>query len=176
MKAGQVMLRDASPADMPAIAGIYAHHVIHGCASFELDAPGVEEIARRHTVVTSLGLPWIVAEEHGIVIGYAYAARYRERPAYRHTVEDSIYLDHRATGRGIGTLLLTKLIDQTSRSGARQMIAVIGDSANAGSIRLHERCGFTHTGTLKAVGWKFGRWVDSVLMQRVLGEGHHAPP
>ena len=161
---------------MPAIAGIYAHHVDHGCASFEIEPPGVDEITRRHAVVTSLGLPWIVAEEHDIVLGYAYAARYRERPAYRHTVEDSIYLDHRAMSRGIGTRLLAELIVKASRSGARQMIAVIGDSANAGSIRLHERCGFTHTGTLKAVGWKFGRWVDSVLMQRGLGDADETAP
>lgn len=176
MSSGTLNIRDATGADMPAIAQIYAHHVLHGLATFELVPPDAEEIARRHAAITALGMPWIVAESDGSVRGYAYASRYRERPAYRHTLEDSIYLDAAFTHRGLGTALLEALVAASAKAGARQMIAVIGDSGNAASIRLHARCGFTHAGTLQAVGWKFGRWVDSVIMQRPLGAGDATSP
>ena len=176
MATGTLLIRDAAPADMPVIARIYSHHVLHGLATFELVPPDAEELSRRHAAITALGLPWIVAESEGQVRGYAYAARYRERPAYRHTLEDSIYLDADFTHRGLGTSLLEALIVAAAKTGARQMIAVIGDSGNAPSIRLHARCGFTHAGTLRSVGWKFGRWVDSVIMQRALGAGDATSP
>jgi L-amino acid N-acyltransferase YncA len=170
------LLRPAGEGDLPAIARIYGHFVLHGLASFELEPPGEQEMLRRYRSVLELGLPYLVAELAGEVAGYAYASSYRPRPAYRYTVENSIYIDHAQAGRGLGGALLEALIAECEARGCRQMIAVIGDSANLPSIRLHEKFGFARTGLLPAVGWKFGRWVDSVLMQRVLGAGDATAP
>jgi L-amino acid N-acyltransferase YncA len=172
----RVKLRSARTADIEAITAIYARHVRHGLASFEIDPPGADEMARRHASVSTLGFPYLVAEVDGLVAGYAYAAPYRTRPAYRYTVEDSVYIHHEYAGRGIGSALLPALIAACEAAGCRQMVAVIGDSANHASIRLHEKFGFARAGLLAAAGWKFERWVDSVLMQRALGAGDAAPP
>ena len=172
----RVAIRAATGEDMPAVAALYAHHVLTGLATFEEVPPDAAEMARRHAALTGGGLPWLVAEEGGRLLGYAYAGPYRARAAYRFSVEDSIYLDPAATRRGIGRALLERLIERSAACGARQMVAVIGDSANAGSIGLHASLGFARVGTLAAVGFKFGRWVDSVLMQRALGEGSATIP
>jgi L-amino acid N-acyltransferase YncA len=171
-----VTVRDAAEGDVPAIHGIYAHHVEHGSGSFELAPPDVDEMARRRAEIVDRGMPYLVAVEDGRVLGFAYASPYRPRAAYRHTVEDSVYVAPDAIGRGVGTALLAALIDTCTRLGFRQMVAVIGDSANLGSIRLHEKAGFAHAGTLRSVGHKFGRWVDSVTMQRALGPGDSVQP
>ena len=163
------LVRPAAAADIPAITAIYRHHVLTGLASFETEPPDAIEVARRHAAVLELGLPWLVAVINGVVAGYAYAGVYRARPAYRYTVEDSVYVSKNYTGKGVGGALLPALIDGCERAGRRQIIAVIGDSANHASIRLHEKFGFTHIGILPAVGYKFDRWVDSVLMQRAVG-------
>ena len=169
-------VRAAGQGDIPAIARIYGYHVTHGLASFELDPPDEQEILRRYRGVLELGLPYLVAELDGAIAGYAYASPYRTRPAYRFTVENSIYIDHRHAGQRLGGTLLAALIAECEARGCRQMIAVIGDSANLASIRLHEKFGFVRTGLLPSVGWKFGRWVDSVLMQRPLGGGDTTGP
>ena len=169
--AADTTLRDATPDDVAAITAIYAHHVRTGTGSFELDPPDQAETARRMQEVRSRGLPWIVAVRGGGVAGYAYAAPFRLRPAYRFTLEDSVYVREGEAGRGIGSLLLAGLVARCEAGGYRQMVAVIGDSANAASIALHARHGFRHAGLLAASGWKFGRWVDTVLMQRELGPG-----
>ncbi len=145
--------------------------MLHGTGTFELEAPDEAEMARRHADVTGKGLPWLVAEQDGQVLGYAYANHFRPRRAYRFCLEDSIYLAPEATGRGLGRLLLAELVARCEALGARQMLAVIGDAANAGSIGVHRALGFEHTGVLKAAGWKFDRWLDVVLMQRTLGTG-----
>lgn len=169
-------VRTASATDISAITAIYRHHVLHGLASFEIDPPDADEMTRRFSAVRELGLPYLVAETSGIVAGYAYAAVYRARPAYRYTVENSVYVHPDFSGKGIGSALLAQLIQGCEHAGKRQMIAVIGDSQNTPSIRLHEKFGFRHVGVLPAVGFKFGRWVDSVLMQRGLGDSNlHAP-
>jgi phosphinothricin acetyltransferase len=165
------LLRPATTADLPAITAIYAHHVQTGLASFETDAPTLAEMTQRHATITGAGYPYLVAELDGAVLGYAYANAYRARPAYRFTVEDSIYVAPHAVGLGVGRALLTRLIVDCEQRGDRQMLAVIGDSANAASIALHRACGFTQKAVLDAVGFKFGRWVDSVIMQRTLGPG-----
>ena len=172
----EIRIRDSEERDLDAITAIYAHHVLHGLASFELEAPDAAEMARRRAQVLALGLPYLVAEREGRIAGYAYAAPYRARPAYRYTLEDSIYIDREFVGRGAGRMLLDALIEACARAGFRQMIAVIGDSANSASIALHAACGFRRSGVFTDVGYKFGRWVDSVLMQRELGEGGSAPP
>jgi phosphinothricin acetyltransferase len=161
---------------LPAIQAIYAHHVLHGLASFEEAPPDVEEMRRRYADVRERGLPYLAAAEAGQVLGYGYCAPYRARSAYRYALEDSIYLRHDALGRGIGSLLLGELLGRCEALGYRQVIAVIGDSANAPSIALHARHGFLRVGTLRSSGYKFGRWVDSVLMQRPLGRGDGTPP
>jgi phosphinothricin acetyltransferase len=171
-----ILVRPSADADVPDIARIYGHHVLHGLASFEEVAPAVEEMARRRADILSKGFPYLVAEEAGQVVGYAYCSAYRPRSGYRFSVEDSIYVAPGRGGAGIGSLLLPRLVDAATALGARQMIAVIGDSANHGSIRLHARFGFRHAGTLEAIGFKLGRWVDSVLMQRALGEGASTLP
>jgi len=165
------VIRDAVAADLPSIATIFAHHVLHGLASFEEVPPDAAEIARRHAEYVDKGLPYLVAIVDGAVGGYAYAGLYRPRSAYRFTCEDSIYVRDDLAGRGIGRALLGMLIDRCAAMGFRQMVAVIGDSANAGSIGLHTAMGFRHAGLLEAIGFKHGRWVDSVLMQRPLGHG-----
>ena len=169
-------IRAARPADVPRIVEIYRPQVLSGAATFELEPPGAGEMARRLADVVSRGMPFLVAECDGVVAGYAYANSYRARPAYRYTVEDSIYVDDAYARRGIGRSLLEALVSECAARGYRQMIAVIGDSANAGSIALHRLCGFATVGTLPAVGWKLGRWVDSVLMQRPLAAGAGTTP
>ena len=164
-------VRDACEADLAAVSAIYAHYVATSPATFEETAPGHDEIVRRWRAIRDLDLPYLVVELSGDVRGYAYAAPYRARSAYRHTVEDSIYVDPEWQRHGIGGALLGGLIERCEALGYRQMIAVIGDTGNGPSIGLHKRCGFDHAGTLKAVGYKFDRWVDSVLMQRALGGG-----
>ncbi len=169
-------VRTASAADIDSVQVIYAHHVLHGLASFEIDPPTAAEMRSRFAAITGAGYPYLVATEGDAVLGYAYASAYRTRPAYRYTVEDSVYVAECAARRGIGRQLLTALIAECERRGYRQMLAVIGDSANAASIELHRGCGFTMNGTLKSVGFKFGRWVDSVIMQRALGDGDRSTP
>jgi L-amino acid N-acyltransferase YncA len=169
-------VRDATEADMAAVQRIYAHHVLHGLATFEEVTPTIEELAARRLSVIQLGLPYLTAESEGQVVGYAYATAYRPRPAYRYTIEDSVYVAHGLGGRGIGSALLRSLITRCETGPWRQLLAVIGDRGNAASIALHERMGFRLTGTFNAVGFKFGRWVDTVLMQRALGRGATAPP
>ena len=163
------MIRPSTEADLEAIAPIYRHYVESTTSTFELDAPGLPEIAARRTAVLNLHLPHLVCEsDTGEVIGYAYASPYRPRPAYRFTIEDSIYLDPAHTGRGHGKALLSAVIEHCRPGPWRQMIAIIGDSTNAGSIALHASLGFRNVGTLTAVGRKFDRWIDTVIMQREL--------
>lgn len=172
-----VLIRPSTAADLPAITAVYGWNVDHGTGTFETEAPDLAEMTRRRDDVLAKGLPWLVAETAGIVRGYAYANHFRPRRAYRFCLEDSIYLAPEATGQGLGRLLLAELIAQCEARGARQMLAVIGDSANAGSIGVHRALGFEHTGLLKSSGWKFDRWLDVVLMQRRLGPGAgEAPP
>ncbi len=169
-------VRPATPADIPAITRIYAHAVRHGTASFELEPPDEAEMSRRQRALLDGGYPYLVAEIGGAVMGYAYAGPYRTRPAYRYTVENSIYIAPDAQRRGIGRVLLDALIAECEMRGYRLMIAVIGDSAQVPSIELHRAAGFKMVGALEAVGYKFDRWLDSVLMQRPLGKGSSAPP
>ena len=160
-----VIVRDSSDADVEAIAAIYAGHVLQGTGSFELAPPTASEIAARREEIVKRGLPWLVAEIDGEVVGYAYAGPFRAREAYRFTLEDSIYVRPEASGKGVGRLLLMRLIDRCRTGGYKRLIAMIGDSNNIASIRLHERCGFEHSGKLKDVGVKFDRFLDVVLMQ-----------
>jgi phosphinothricin acetyltransferase len=169
-------LRFAHAGDLAAIADIYSHHVRHGLASFELDPPPLDEMRARFDAIARAGYPYLVAHDGERVLGYAYANHYRTRPAYRYSVEDSIYVAPDATGRGIGRQLLVRLIAECEARGYRQMLAVIGDSANAPSIELHRACGFAQVGVLPSIGFKFGRWIDSVLMQRPLGAGDRTRP
>jgi phosphinothricin acetyltransferase len=171
-----ITIRPASSGDLAALREIYAGHVLNGAASFEEVPPDLAEFERRWRSITEFGLPYLVAGEGERLLGYAYAGPYRPRSAYRFSVEDSVYLDPAVTGRGIGRLLLSAIIDGATAAGKRQMLAVIGDSANRASIALHFRLGFTEVGTFRAVGFKFGRWVDTVLMQRALGDGDTALP
>jgi phosphinothricin acetyltransferase len=165
------LIRDSRDADIAAVRAIYGHHVLHGAASFEETPPAADELARRRADVLDRGLPYLVSEIDDEVLGYAYASPYRARSAYRFSIENSVYVDHRRHRGGIGHALLAALIDRCEPGPSRQMIAVIGDSANVASIVLHERQGFRMVGTLRSVGFKFGRWVDTVLMQRELGAG-----
>jgi phosphinothricin acetyltransferase len=171
-----VALRPATSGDLATLREIYAGHVLHGAASFEEVPPDLAEFEKRWRSITELGLPYLVATEGERLLGYAYAGPYRPRSAYRFSVEDSVYLDPAVTGRGIGKLLLGAIIEAATAAGKRQMLAVIGDSANQASIALHARLGFTEVGTLRSVGFKFGRWVDTVLMQRALGQGGTSLP
>jgi phosphinothricin acetyltransferase len=171
-----VAIRDAEPADAPALRAIYAHHVLTGLASFEETPPDAAEMERRLKAIVGAGYPYRVAVVGGAVKGYAYASAYRTRPAYRYTVENSVYVAADAQRLGIGRRLLADLIERCQRLGFRQMVAVIGDSANAASISLHADLGFRRVGTIGSCGFKFGRWVDSVIMQRALGAGDRAPP
>ena len=171
-----ILVRPSVDADIPALTAIYAHAVIHGTASFELEPPSEAEMARRRAALLADGYPYLVAEAGGGVAGYAYAGAYRTRPAYRSTVEDSVYVAPALQGAGTGRALLGALIQACEVRGFRQMVAVIGDSASEGSRRLHEALGFRLVGTLQAVGYKHGRWLDSVLMQRALGTGATSPP
>jgi L-amino acid N-acyltransferase YncA len=169
-------IRAASAADLPAITEIYEHAVRYGTATFELIPPDLTEMTRRFGALIDGGFPYLVAALEGRVIGYAYAGAYRPRPAYRFTVENSVYLQPAIHRRGIGLQLLQRLIAESEQRGYRQMIAVIGDSANAGSIGVHARCGFQMIGTHPDVGFKFGRWLDTVMMQRALGDGGNTLP
>lgn len=170
------MLRDVTEADIAQIQAIYSHHVLHGAASFEEVPPDLAEMTARLAALKAKHMPYIAAVEGDRVLGYAYAGPYRPRVAYRYTVEDSIYLAPDAAGRGLGRLLLSEIVARCTALGMRQMIAIIGDSANAASIGLHRALGFAPIGTFPAVGFKFGRWVDSVLMQRALGDGRASLP
>jgi phosphinothricin acetyltransferase len=170
-----LLIRPSTPSDLPAITAIYGHAVLHGTGTFELDPPDAAEMARRRDDVLDKGLPWLVAQAGDQVLGYAYANHFRPRKAYRFCLEDSIYLHADARGRGVGRLLLAELVGRCEAAGARQMLAVIGDAANAGSIKVHAALGFEHSGVLKAAGWKFDRWLDVVLMQRALGGGDSLP-
>jgi L-amino acid N-acyltransferase YncA len=169
-----MLLRSAVDADLPAIQAIYAHWVTCGTGTFELEAPTLEEMVQRRADVLSRELPYLVAEIDGAVAGYAYANWFRPRPAYRFSVENSVYVQPAQHRSGIARLLMTELMTRCEIAGARQMIAVIGDSANAGSVGLHLALGFRHIGTLQSTGWKFGRWLNTVLMQRSLGAGDAA--
>ena len=171
-----LLVRSSREADIAAITSIYAHHVLHGVASFEEVPPEPDVLARRRHRIVAQGLPYLVAERAGRVLGYCYASQYRTRSAYRYTVEDSIYVDAAEVGRGLGRALLSALIERCSDLGYRQMVAVIGGSDQWPSIRLHKALGFTRTGLLPAVGFKFGSWIDTVLMQRPLGAGATSPP
>ena len=170
------MTRPARDGDIEGITEIYAHHVRHGAASFEETPPDRDEMRRRRAAIREAGLPYLIAEIDGALAGFAYAAPYRDRSAYRYAVEDSIYLSDRFQRLGIGAQLLRELIDRCTETGMRQMIAIIGDSANAASIGLHARHGFRLAGTLPSVGYKFERWIDSVIMIRPLGDGDAKPP
>lgn len=169
-------IRNSRDGDIPAITAIYAHFVRHGTGTFEEVPPTEAEMSARRQHVLAEGMPYLVAELDGEVVGYAYATVYRTRSAYRFTAEDSVYVHHAHARSGVGTALLAALIQACEAIGCRQMIAVIGDRANEGSIRLHERFGFQPAGELKSVGWKFGRWLDTVRMQRTLGPGDAEPP
>jgi L-amino acid N-acyltransferase YncA len=171
-----LLIRAVAPGDIPHVADIYAHAVTHGTASFELQPPDLAEMERRRAALVDAGYPYLVAERDGILLGYAYAGAYRPRPAYRSTVEDSVYVAPAAQGGGVGRTLLLGLIGACEERDFRLMVAVIGDRASSGSIRLHEALGFQHVGALEPVGYKHGRWLATVLMQRVLGPGASTPP
>jgi L-amino acid N-acyltransferase YncA len=170
------LVRPAGPADIPTITRIYAHAVEHGTATFEITPPDAAEMARRQQALLADGHPYLVAERDGVVAGYAYAGPYRARPAYRWSVEDSIYVAPEFHRQHIGSMLLACLVAEAERRGFRQMIAVIGDSAQVPSIAVHAKAGFVHIGTLRSVGFKHGRWLDTVLMQRALGRGDTTTP
>ena len=176
MSNGEFTVRDVADDDLPEIQAIYTPHVLSGLATFEEVPPAVDEMRARRAAIAAAGLPYLVAVVDGRVVGYCYAGPYRPRPAYRHTVEDSIYLAPGFEGRGIGGQLLTTLIARCEAGGWRQMLAIIGDSGNAPSVALHRRLGFRHVGTLQSVGFKLGRWVDTVIMQRPLGAGDTSRP
>ncbi|MCR0983550.1 GNAT family N-acetyltransferase [Roseomonas populi] len=169
-------IRDATPDDAPAIAEIYAHHVLHGTGTFEESPPPAEELGARIARVQGAGHAWLVVEEEGRVLGYGYYANFHARSAYRHTAEDSIYVRDDVRGQGVGKALVAELLKRAEAEGFRQMVAVIGDSENVGSIGLHLSLGFRQAGVLKAVGLKFGNWVDVVYMQKALGEGDRSTP
>ena len=171
-----ILVRDAGDSDVDAIQRIYAFYVLRGLATFEEEPPAVEDLLARKQAILTAGLPYLVAAVGQQIVGYAYATLYRQRPAYRHTIENSVYVADGFRSKGIGTALLSALIERCEAGGWRQMIAVIGDSGNAASIALHSRLGFKRIGTLNAVGFKLGRWVDTVLMQRALGPGDRTLP
>jgi len=176
MKSEPFAVRNATADDVPAIAAIYSHHVVTGTASFELAPPTIDEMRERFDACWRGDYPYLAAERGGRIVGYAYAGPYRARPAYRHTVENSVYVDANDVGRGIGSALLAILVEQCEARGFRQMIAIIGGADNAASIGLHAKHGFAETGRLLAVGHKHNRWLDTVLMQRALGPGAGGPP
>ena len=169
------MIRPSRDEDIAAITAIYAHHVLNGTGTFEIDPPSVADMTGRRADVLSKGLPYIVAEEAGQVIGYAYCTWFKPRPAYRFSAEDSIYVAPGVHGKGIGRALLAELAAQAERVGIRKLIAVIGDSSNAGSVGVHRSLGFEHVGILKSCGWKFDQWLDVVLMEKALGPGDSTP-
>ncbi len=172
----ELQIRPSRDDDLAAISAIYGHHVLYGNASFETEAPSVEEMRRRRAELVARGYPYLVAEDATGIVGYAYASAYRARPAYQNTVENSVYLRPDAIGRGIGRRLLEALMEDCETRGYRQMIAIVGDSGNMASIGLHERAGFRLVGVLRSVGFKHGRWLDTVVLQRALGPGDGTPP
>ena len=172
----KIVVRDAGEADMPAVQAIYAHYVLGALATFEETPPTLADMIARRRKSVENGLPYLVAERDGETLGFAYAGPYHARPAYRFTVEDSVYVAEDARGRGVGSALLGALIERCERGPWRQMLAVVGDSANAGSIRLHLRFGFEPVGVMRSVGFKFGRWVDTPILQRRLGPGDGSIP
>ena len=169
-------IRASEEGDITAITAIYAHHVLHGTGTFEIDPPSCQDLAQRRADVLARGLPYLVAEDAGRIVGFAYCNWFKPRAAYRFSAEDSIYLHPDVQRRGLGRALLAELARQAEGAGVRKLIAVIGDSANAGSIGLHRSLGFSHVGTIAACGWKFGRWLDIVLMEKPLGPGATTPP
>jgi phosphinothricin acetyltransferase len=171
-----ILVRPSHDADLPAITAIYAHHVLHGTGTFETTPPTLADMTGRRADVLGKGLPWLVAEEDGQVLGFAYCQWFKPRPAYRFSAEDSIYLAPEAAGKGLGTLLLNDLIVRAQALGVRKLIAVIGDSANVGSVGVHRKAGFAQVGVLQSCGWKFGRWLDVVLMDKTLGDGDSTSP
>lgn len=170
------IIRPSQPEDIPAITAIYTHHVLNGTGTFEIDPPSQEDMANRRADVLSKGLPYLVVAEGDKVLGFAYCNWFKPRPAYRFSAEDSIYLAPEAHGQGLGRSLLTELMAQAEKVGVRKFIAVIGDSANAGSIGVHQSVGFSHVGVLKSCGWKFDKWLDVVLMDKALGLGDTSAP
>jgi L-amino acid N-acyltransferase YncA len=172
----EILIRPCEERDVATITAIYAHHVVNGLASFEIDPPDEDEMRRRRRDIVDHAFPYLVAEHRSEVVGYAYASPYRLRPAYRYTAENSVYLHPSWTGRGIGLQLMSVLLAECEARGVRQIVAVIGDSANRASIALHWRLGFVMVGTIRSAGYKFGRWVDTVLMQRSLGDSDRTRP
>ena len=170
------LIRPSRDEDIAAITTIYNHHVLHGTGTFEIDPPSATDMAARRADVLGKGLPYLVVEEEGQVLGFAYGNWFKPRPAYRFSAENSIYLAPGVAGRGLGRLLLDALCTQAEAAGVRKLIAVIGDSANAGSIGVHRAAGFTHVGLVKSCGWKFDRWLDIVLMEKPLGAGDTTAP
>lgn len=170
-------IRASTESDIPAITAIYRHHVLHGTGTFEIDPPSEQDMTARRADVLARGLPYLVAEgDDGRILGFSYANWFKPRPAYRFSAEDSIYVADSARGQGVGRLLLQALCDQAQAAGVRKLLAVIGDSANAGSIGVHRAAGFSEIGVMRSMGWKFDRWLDIVLMEKTLGEGDTTPP
>jgi L-amino acid N-acyltransferase YncA len=170
------LIRPSVDTDLDAITRIYGHHVLHGTGTFETTPPTAQDMATRRADVLSKGLPWLVLEEDGQVQGFAYGNWFKPRPAYRFSVEDSIYMAPESAGKGWGRALLAELMAAFERAGARKVMAVIGDSGNAGSIGVHKALGFEHVGVVQSCGWKFDRWLDIVLMQKSIGQGDSTPP
>lgn len=170
------IIRPSQNSDIPKITAIYAHHVLHGTGTFEVEPPNEADMKQRRADVLSKNLPYLVVTEGEQLLGFAYCNWFKPRPAYRYSAEDSIYLAADAAGRGLGRVLLAELMTQAEHAGVRKLIAVIGDSNNLGSIGLHRSAGFSHVGTLKSSGWKFGRWLDVVLMDKALGPGDTSSP
>lgn len=170
-----LIIRPSRPDDIPAITAIYAHHVLEGTGTFEIEPPSREDMAQRRSEVLSRGLPYLVAEQESRVVGFAYCNWFKPRPAYRFSAEDSVYVEPGHHRIGLGRALLAELVAAAQRAGVRQLIAVIGDSANAGSIGLHRAVGFEPAGVLRSCGWKFDRWLDVVMMQRAIGTGADTP-
>ncbi|MDP2163152.1 MAG: N-acetyltransferase family protein [Hydrogenophaga sp.] len=170
------LIRPSREEDLDAITRIYGHHVLHGTGTFETTPPSVADMTTRRADVLAKGLPWLVVEDGGEVLGFAYGNWFKPRPAYRFSVEDSIYMAPEAAGKGLGRALLAELLAALERTGVRKVMAVIGDSANAGSIGVHRALGFQPAGVISSCGWKFDRWLDIVLMQKPLGAGDSTPP
>jgi len=171
-----LIIRNSLPDDITAITAIYTHHVLHGTGTFEIDPPSCDDMMGRRADVIGKGLPYLVAAEDEHILGFAYCNWFKPRPAYRFSAEDSIYLAPEALGRGLGRSLLSELMHRAEEAGVRKLIAVIGDSANQGSIGVHQSVGFTHAGLLRSCGWKFDRWLDVVLMDKALGVGDSSAP
>lgn len=170
------LIRPSRDEDIPAITAIYAHHVCHGTGTFETEAPASNDMAARRADVLSKGLPYLVAEQDGKILGFAYGNWFKPRPAYRYSVEDSIYLAPGLQPKGLGRALLAELLARCEAVGIRKVMAIVGDSANAGSVGLHRALGFTQVGIIEACGWKFGAWRDIVILQKTLGSGSTEPP